>query len=151
FDRNAPDFLQRGRIPDTNLRRAVTHVNLFTIVGQAPSFTGIVEASQHAQAGFVVNESGLGLPGQFEDLIIQYSDALSEERLRDIEALKDTAAGEVDFADSRVADDAGSLIEKPVVIFEALGKGCAVMRVALDDSVGVLRRGNQPQKGTKGT
>src|SRR5262249_3826030 len=92
---NPTDFFQRGAIPDADVGGTIAHVNLFAVVGEAPAFAGIVEAAQHPKAGFVVNESGLRLPRQLQNLLIQDGDPLTEERLGKVVSLNNPAAVEI--------------------------------------------------------
>src|SRR5262245_29775821 len=108
--RNPSDFFQRGAIPNADIGGTIAHVNLFAVVGEAPAFAGIVEAAQHLKAGFVVNESGLRLPGQLQNLLIQDGDTLTEERLRKIVSLNNPPAVEIKLSHRRSAEHACAFV-----------------------------------------
>src|SRR5262249_44790704 len=144
---NAANFLQGTGIPDTNLRGAIAHVELFAVVGQRPSFAGIVEAAQNFKRSLVVNESGLRGVGQTEDLLTQNRDPFSEVRLRNVVLLKDAPRRQVDLTDSGMADKARAFVEKAVAIFESFRVGSGVVRISLNDAIIVNNwRNKQPQR-----
>ena len=52
----------------------------------------------------------------------------------------DFAGFEANLAQRRTAIQAGAFVEETVVVFEAFGEGAAIVRVHVDDLVGVLDR-----------
>src|SRR5262249_46364773 len=140
------NFLQSRRVPYTDLRGTVTHVNLFAVVGEAPPFTGIIETSQDAEVRLVVDETSLRNPGQFKNLAIEDRNAFAEKRHRHIEILQHLAGRKIDLANGRSANYARTFVQEPIVIFETLRERACIVRVAFNDTVGILRRRSQPQK-----
>ena len=130
-DLDAPRFLERHRIPDPNLRAPIAHVDLFAVIGHAPAFTWITEASQYAKTRLVVDEAGLRLPCELQNLLIENRDAFAKKRLRHVEILHNPAGVEIDLPQRRAADQTGSLVEKPIAILETLGECRPVVRINL--------------------
>src|SRR5216117_4149973 len=54
-------------------------------IGWAPSMTWITEASQYAKTRLVVDEAGLRLPCELQNLLIENRDAFAKKRLRHVE------------------------------------------------------------------
>ena len=72
------DLLKRCRIPEAQGGRAVAHNDARAIVRESPTLAGIAERPLEIEAGAVIDEAGLRLPGELQQLIVPVCNALAE-------------------------------------------------------------------------
>ncbi len=123
----AADFLKSRRIPASNLRGTVAHVNLPAVVRESPAFAGILETPDQLESVSVVDETPMGLPSQLNDALIQQRNAFAEVFGVQPDLLKDFSGLQVHFAQTRPSVQPRSLIQKTAAIFQPLREGGAVM------------------------
>jgi hypothetical protein len=75
---DAAHFLERRRVPQPDLRRAVAHIDLMPIVGHAPAFPGIFEFPNPLKTIPVVDEAPMRLPRELKDSLIEQRDPFAE-------------------------------------------------------------------------
>src|SRR6266699_1791740 len=91
-------LLQTGGLPDANLRTTVAHVNLGTVVRQAPTFALVIEKTKTSEGGLLVHEPDLGSPSQLNDLLVYHGDPLAEKFPRQADLLHYLAGFHLHFA-----------------------------------------------------
>ena len=138
---NAAKLLKRQGIPGSNLRRAVAHVNLLAVVGESPAFSGIIESPNRPKRVPVIDEALMGLPGQLNDSLIQYCDALAEVLRIDTDFLEHFPRLQLNFAESRFSIQPRALVEKTAAVLQPLRESIVVMRINVNHSIAVYRRG----------
>src|SRR5437870_631651 len=52
LDCDSSNFFERARIPHADIGGTVAHVDLFTVIGEAPSFTVVAKTAKDAHRGF---------------------------------------------------------------------------------------------------
>ncbi len=138
---DAAKLLKCRRIPVSNLRRPVAHVNLFPVVGEPPAFAGIIEIPDLPKRAPVVDESSMGLPRQLNDSPIQNCNALAEVLRIDMDFLKHFPGFQLHFAESRFSVQPGAFVQKTATVLQPLRESIGVMRVNMDHSIAVHGRG----------
>src|SRR5450432_759051 len=91
-------LLQTGGIPDANLRATVAHVNLGTVVRQAPTLALVIEKTKTPKGGLLVQETDLGTPSQLNDLLVHHRDTLAVEFRRQADPLHHFPGFQLHFA-----------------------------------------------------
>ena len=100
---DATRLLERSRVPEADLGRAVADDEARPVVGDAPALMRVGERLQRRERCRVINEAGLLLPRQLIESIVEDGDALTEvlgiERLR----AQHRACLQHDLTDGRLA------------------------------------------------
>src|ERR1700722_3108352 len=130
--------LKRIGIEKKDLRGAVAHDQLRIVSGEAPTFGGIGEFLLLLERGEVINETLVILPGELKKFAVLEREALGEVFSGNGNLFPDFAGFEIDFAEGGFAVKAGAFVKHAVEVKEALGEGPAVVRIGVDDFVGVL-------------
>src|SRR5579883_1924551 len=133
MDRDAPQLAQRHRIPDSDLRGAVVHVNARAVVGEAPALALIGERAAALHRRLVVDKSDLGAIGELEDLLIDDGDSFAEIAGIEPDLLHGFAGFKLHLAQARSAFEAGRFILKSAAKLQALREGLAIARINVHD------------------
>ena len=97
-----PVSLERFRVPEAQLRTSVAHDDAAAILGQPPALAWIFEFAFAGEAGQIVDEAALRLPGQFQQAVLPVDDAFPEIFLRHIALLQHLAGLQTHLADGRL-------------------------------------------------
>ena len=106
-------------------------------MSEAPAFSVVGEGAQQAEGGAVIDEGDVRLPGELHQGVLPVGEALGEVFVGHELHPEDAAGFKVFFAQGGVAFVAGAFVEVSVDVDEALGEGLLVVRVGVDDAVGL--------------
>ena len=110
----------------------------------------IGERAQKAEGGAVVDERDVVLPGELDEGAAPVGEAFGEVLAGHVMELQDAAGFEVFHAQGGVAFEAGAFVEMAIEIDEALSEGLPIVRVGVDDAIGVGGGNVRGGKGEKG-
>ena len=156
-DRNPPDLPKRLGIEKPQLIGAITEDEPSLIVGETPSLPHVAEGATWSKAEEIVDKRHVGLPRQLHELPFPISQSFGEVGLIDRTLLNDFSGLRLHLAQARSTTQARALVEEAVSINQPLRVRRRVMRVGIDDTIGVDRRralrrearggsGNQPAR-----
>ena len=111
------------------------------VLGEPPALAGVGQGAQKMKAEAVVDQGSVVLPGELDEGVAPVGEAFGEVFVRDLLELEDAAGFQVFHTQGGLAFDAGALVEMAVEVNETLGEGLGIVRVGVDDLVGVGRDG----------
>src|SRR5262245_4762086 len=136
---HATDLRQRLRIEEAKRRRAVAQDESGTVVRKPPPFATVRKTSTYLERLAVVHEPDPRFPRQLEELVAELGQPFGEVASRNVLPLDHRSRIEAHLPERGSAVQTGALEQKSVAVNEALRKGLPVVRVAIDDVVGVDR------------
>jgi hypothetical protein len=102
-----------------------------------------LKRAEHAEAEAVVDQGDVILPGELDEGAAPGCEPFAEVVLRKGGVLQDLPSFEVHHAQRRLALETGAFIQMAVEIDQALCKCALVVRIGVDDLVGVVRDGRR--------
>jgi hypothetical protein len=136
-DSQAANGMERLGIEKSQVGGAVAHDQLSWVVGQAPTFAFVGHGLLRREAEAVVNKGFVGGPGQLNQRAAPVRQALAEDVRREIVFLQNVSSRKIDHAERRPAVQAGAFVKVAIHVDEALRKGMDIVRVGVDNLVGV--------------
>src|ERR1019366_8916682 len=115
-DGDAAGFLEAFGVPETQFGGAIAHDDALAVGGESPAFARVREFAFGSEGGEIVDEALFGLPGQFQQAVLPYDDALAEILARDVAVLEHLAGLQLHLADARSLVQARALIEHAVEV-----------------------------------
>jgi len=135
------DFTKRRGVEETNGGGAVREDEVFAVGGEAPALAVVVQGAQQAEAEAVVDEDEVRLPGELDEGAAPRGEAFGKILRRDGRRLQHAAGVEIVHAQRGAAVEAGAFVEMPVDEDQALRVGVGIVRIRVNDAVGVVGEG----------
>ena len=139
--RDVPDLAESLGIEEVDLARSVAFDQIPAVLGQPPAFAVVMKGFKQAEAEAVVDKGDMRLPGELDQRAAPWGESLGKVLAGHGRRLQYAPGRQVVHAQRRAPVQAGALVQMSVDVDEPLCVGARIVRIGVDDFVGVIRGG----------
>lgn len=137
FDRDAPQLTKGGWVEEAEGGGAVGEDKTFAVLGEPPTLACVGEGVEEVEGDAVINQRDVALPCELNKSAAPLGEAFGKVLAGNVLELEDAAGFKILHAQGGVTFKAGAFVEMAVGVDESLGKGLLVVRICVNDLVGV--------------